>query len=462
MNKDNDLTKGSLMKHIKNIAIPASLGYLFNTMFNVVDTFYAGKISTEALAGLTVSFPIFFIIISLSVGLGRGTTALFSNALGEKKEETLEKIGFNGLVLGLFLGGVMIVFGPIITPFLFDLTGATGQAKVLGVDYTTRIFWGSAFFTINYVFNGILNAQGDARSFRNFLIIGFFLNLVLDPLFIFGWFNLPQFGTVGIAFATIFVQFIGSIYLFYKAINSEKFNLSAISVKNFDIKVILRILEQSIPAALNMATIALGVYVINFFILKYAGDTVIAGYGVGVRIEQLVLLPALGINIAVLSIVGQNFGARNYNRVKDISQLSKKISVIMMIIGGVLIFPTAELLISIFNSDQNVVIAGGRYLRIEVFALPAYVLINIVIAAMQGLKKPYIAVYVGIYRQILMPMIVFYILGTTLNLGVLGIYYGIVIINWSAAFILLIYEKRTFSRIKRIREEKSEKINTSS
>lgn len=444
-----DLTQGKLNAHIKNIAIPASIGYLFNTLFNVVDTFYAGRLSTEALAGLTISFPIFFIILSLSVGIGRGTTALCSIALGKKDKKEFNILIYNSLILGFLISIMIIIIAPIIIPVLFDLSGAKGQSKLLGVRYSKTIFYGSLFFIFNYILNAVLNAQGDTKSFRNFLIGGFLLNLILDPLLIYGWLGIPKLSTVGVAIATVIVQGIGTIYLIRKVIKSKKINIFEMKITNFSKNKIIEIFNQSLPAGLNMATIAIGVFVINYFILHFSGASTIAGYGVGVRIEQLVLLPALGLNIAVLSITGQNYGAFNLKRIKGVNKLCKRISVTMMVIGAITIFPLASWLISLFNSNIDVIREGSGYLRIEVLAIPSYVILNIIIASMQGIKKPNIAVYVGIYRQIIMPFIIFNLLGNYFNMGVFGIWWGIVIINWSAVIILLIYEKIQFNKLEK-------------
>jgi putative MATE family efflux protein len=445
--KSNDLTTGNLLKHLKNIAIPASIGYLFNTLFNVVDTFYAGKLSTEALSGLTVSFPIFFIIIALSVGIGRGATALMSISLGEKNNKKFNSYAYNAFAVGIVASIILITSSRFIVPILFDLTGSTGEAKNLGVLYTETIFYGAIFFIFNYIFNAILTAQGNTKPFRNFLILGFFMNVFLDPILIFGWFGIPKLGTVGIALATVIVQGVGSIYLYTKAIRSEAFKFEPFRLSCIQLKKIKELLEQSIPATLSMSTIALGTFVINYFVLEFSGDSTIAGYGVGVRVEQLVLLPALGINVAVLSVVGQNYGGSNFNRIREISGLAKKISVTLVSVGGVLIYFLAPVIVKLFNPNPDVIAAGSTYLRIEILTLPAYALINIVIASMQGIKKPNVAVYIGFYRQLLMPLLIFNLFGKVLGLEVLGIWWGIVMINWSAALILIAYEKYRFKNL---------------
>lgn len=439
-----DLTKGSIISHIKKIAIPASIGMLFNTLFNVVDTFYAGKISTDALAGMTISFPIFFIILALSSGIGSGTTALSSIALGKKDVAKFHSLGFNALASGLLLSIIIVLIAPLLTTFLFTLSGADGEAMTLGIAYTNTIFYGSVFFIINFILNGLLNAQGDTKSYRDVLIIGFILNLILDPLFIFGWFGLPELGTVGVALATVIVQAIGTFYLIYKLLGSKVFDWIKFKTCKLRRNIIKQLFQQGAPASLNMATIALGVFVINYFVLYYSGDndpTNIAAYGAAVRVEQLALLPALGLNIAALTITGQNYGAKLYKRIYEVQRLTNLIGVGIMIIGALIIYPLAPYLIGLFNDNPDVIRAGTTYLRIEAFAFPTYVIINILISVLQGIKKPNFAIYIGLYRQILLPVTLFYFLGTVLGLGIKGVWYGVVIINWTAVLITYIYSK---------------------
>ncbi len=443
--KSNHLTEGSILVHLKNIAVPASIGLLFNTLYNVVDTFYAGRLSSDALAGLSLSFPIFFLIIALSSGIGSGTTALSSIALGKDDKIEFHNLLRNALFLSLIVGVVVIFFTPFITTFLFEFSGVTGDPLELGIAYTNTILFGNLLFIFNFVLNGVLNAQGDTKTYRNFLIVGFFLNLILDPLFIFGWFGLPRLGVVGIAIATIVVQFIGTIYLSYKVFKSANFELEIFKKTYFSLVYIFGILKQGVPASISMATIAIGVYIINYFVMFYGGSDAVAGYGAALRIEQLALLPALGLNVATIALVGQNYGAQKFDRIREIRKKAILIGLAIMTIGIVVIFPFARYLMRVFSDDTNVVEYGVGYLRIEVLAFFTYVLININIATLQGIKKPTFAIYIGVFRQFL-PISLFYLLGTVLSMGIFGVWWGIVIINWLAVMITMAYTTFTLNK----------------
>ncbi len=450
--KDIDLTKGSIARHFKNISIPASVGFLFNTFYNVVDSIYAGRLGTEVLAGMAISFPIFFLIISVSSGLGNGATALSAISIGKKDKENFHYIAKNAIYLTILFGIIIPILSPLFLQPLFELAGAKGEVLQVGLDYTRMIMYGSMFFIFNSVLAGILSAQGNTKPFRNYLIIGFFANLILDPLFIFGWFGLPELGASGVALATVIIQLGGTVYLMKHVVKSSQFDASIFKKVTIKLKTIKAILGQGIPSTLNTATIALGVFIINYFVLFYAGSDTVAAYGVSMRIEQIALIPTIGLNIAVLSIIGQNFGANNFDRIKETRIKGTKYGVIIMLIGTVIIYPLAPYLVSIFDSSPSVVEAGTTYLRIEALAFTTYVFLNINVSTLQGIKKPQFAIFIGIYRQIL-PIGLFYLLGTTFNMGILGVWWGIVIINWSAVLISYIYTKIQLNKISSLQTE---------
>lgn len=444
--KNADLTRGNINSLLKKIAIPASIGFAFNTLFNVVDSIYAGQISTDTLAGMAISFPIFFLIISISSGFGNGATALSAIAIGKKDVKAFHAYALNSLLLAVFVGVLLPILSPLFLEPLFKLSGSSGNVLQVGLDYTILILYGTIFFVLNFVLNGLLNAQGNTKPFRNYLIIGFFANLILDPLFILGWFGIPMMGVRGVALATVIVQAFGSVYLTRHLFKSELFDMKLFKEAKPSLKTIRALLRQGIPSSLNNATIALGVFIINYFVLLYGGTDTVAAYGVAMRVEQIALLPTIGITVAVLSIVGQNFGANNIGRIHEVRKQATKYGVGIMLLGTVIIVPLAPLLISLFDSSDSVINAGTQYLRIEAFAFTTYIFLNIGVSVLQGIKKPKFGIWIGLYRQIL-PFGIFYFLGTTLGMGILGVWWGIVFINWTAVFITIFYTNLQLKKI---------------
>lgn len=445
----NNLTEDSIFKLIKNIAIPASTGLVFNTFYNVVDTYFAGKIlGTEALAGITIGFPIYFIIIAISTGIGNGTTALTSISLGENDIDNYHSLALNSMFIGIISSLILVFSMKTFIPFLFKFSGASGLELEYGVKYMNVIFLGSVFFILNSILNALLTSYGDTKSYRNFLIIGFFLNIILDPLFIMGWFSFPKFGIMGVALATIFVQMTGTFYLFSRLYKNHIFKFQIFKKCNLKFKTMLELLEQGIPSTLTTATTAFGVFVINYFILKIApGPVTIAAFGSAMRVEQLILLPTMGLNIAGITIVGQNFGGKIFSRVIEVKNKILLIGVGFIIVGGIIIYPFISSLIGVFASDINVVTAGTNYLKIEIFALPTYIILGLYLSVLQGIKKPNWSVFIGLFRQIIMPFILFNVFTNIFNLGITGIWIGIVIVNWLAVILTYFYSEYTLKKI---------------
>lgn len=442
----NDLTQGTIKAAIRRIAIPSSIGFLFNTLFNVVDTFYAGQLSFTALAGLTVAFPIFIIIIALASGVGTGSTALAAIALGKKDALEYHQLAKNALFFSTLIAVVLVLIMPWILPVLFSISGAEGDVLTSGVAYMNLIMGFAIFQILNFTFNGLLSAQGNTKPFRNFLIIGFLLNLILDPLFIFGWFGLPELGTAGVALATIVIQALGTVYLGWSFFRSPLYQASLFKKATINRPTMKSLAKQGLPVSLSNATIAIGIFVIQFFIYRYGNDQTLAGYGVAVRIEQIALLPTIGLNIATLAIAGQNFGANLFSRIQATLLQSVKYALILLGVGLLILYPFAPNLIAFFNNDPLVISEGVRYLRIEGLAIFTYSLIGISTSILQAIKRPYIGLTIGLLRQ-LSPILIFYLLGDVFGFGIDGVWWGIVLVNYLSAAGALFVVYRLLNRL---------------
>lgn len=448
MKQPNDLTRQPIPGLLRNLAIPASTGYFFNTMYNVVDTYFGGLISTQVLAALSLSLPVFFIIIATGTGLSTGATALIANAIGSGQRHEARLLATQGLAFGLLVSIALTLLGYFTSPWLFKVLGASDAYLATSLVYMRTIFLGTVFFMLNYMLNAILNAAGDTRSFRNFLIAGFFLNIILDPWFIFGGLGLPALGIIGIALATVLIQLVGVMYL---GIRVSRTGL--VSVRNMRDVLPRRgpfqdIAAQGVPASLNMMTVGVGIFVITFFISGF-GKEAVAAYGVAMRVEQIVLIPTIGLNIATLTIVAQNNGAGLLGRIEETLGTALKYGAWVMTAGTLLVFSLARPLMRFFTEDREVIDIGTTYLMIDALVLYAYVILFVNVAALQGVKRPMFAVWIGLGRQIVAPVILFYLLTHVFDWGLLGVWWGIFIITWSAALFSLLYARRVLNRLYR-------------
>lgn len=446
MNRNNlSLTTDPIPRLTWQIAMPMSIGMFFNTMFNVVDTFCAGWLGTEALAALSLSFPVYFILIAIGSGISQGSTALLANALGANNPRDARLVFGQTLFFIIVAGIILSIAGWLAAPWLYRQLGAEGSYLAISLAYMNVILAGGIFLLLPMVLNSALSSAGNTLPYRNFLIAGFLANLALNPLFIWGGFGLPAMGVGGIALATVLVQAGGSLYLWKHVKQSEAYSGLTLAELKPDRAVLLRIAGQAVPAALNMLTIAVGIFVITWFV-KHFGKEAVAASGISVRIEQIVLMPAIGLNAAVMSIVGQNYGAGNFDRVREAWITNVKYGVFLMLGGGFLIWLVREPAMGIFTKDPTVISHGSDYLLTSSLTLAAYPILFVTVFALQGIKKPTYGLWIGLYRQLVAPVIVFHTLAFTIGWGLWGVWWGICFVTWSAAIVALVIGAKKIGR----------------
>ena len=431
---------------LRRLAIPAGVGFFFTTMFNVVDTFYGGLISTQALAALSLSFPVFFFIIAAGSGISTGATALIGNSLGADRIEDARSYTVQAISFAILCAVVLTISGLLASPALFRLLGASGDYLLLALSYMNIIFCGTLLFLLNYILNSGLYASGNTRSFRNFLIVGFFLNLLLDPWFLYGGFGLPPLGLSGIALATVIIQGSGNCYLLLQLRKTGLLDGCRPSHFIPRKEAFKELARQGFPASLNMVTVGLGIFVITWFLSRFGKDAV-AAYGIASRIEQTVLLPVMGLNVATLALVAQNNGARLYQRIEKTVKTALASGIVIILPAVIVVYIYAERLMTIFTADSAVIAIGVSYLRVAAFIFSAYVILYINVFALQGMKKPMFAIYIGVVRQFIAPIPVFFLLAYHLEWGIRGIWWGILLVTWSAAIVSLLYVRHMVIRM---------------
>jgi putative MATE family efflux protein len=437
-----DLGNDHIPRLVRQIAVPASVGMFFNTMYNVVDTFWAGQLSSEALAALSLSLIPFIGLLAIGIGLGQGTNALISNALGADDDDQASRLMAQALTLAFVVSAVVVAVGIVITPFLYRGMGASGEYLELALDYMNWLIYGSATFIFAFVLNSGLNAQGDTKSYRNALICGFFANVVLDPLFLFGWGPFPALGLEGIAISTVLIELGVVTYLSIKLLSS-KLGKQLIFRKFFpQTKIIIDLIKQGFPASFSILFISLNFYVILHFVSDF-GKSSVAAYGVATRIVQVILLPSLGLNTAALSLTGFNFGANNIERVDQTWKICFNYSLLLTAIGGIILLCFPEFLLSLFTDSEEIIEVGPTLLRVEAVLLTAYTTIFLGTSVLQGLKKPMFGMMLSIYRLIVAPIIFFWTFTEVLGYGLNGIWLGIFLTTASGALITWFYLRRT-------------------
>lgn len=423
---------------LKQIAIPASTGMFFNTMYNVVDTFYAGLISTTAIAAMSLSFMIFFLIIGFGYGFSSAITALIGNAFGRKKHLLASIYAHKGLVFIPLLGVFLSLLGFVFSPFLFKLLGASNEYLSICLEYMNTILAGTLFFMGNFALNAILVAKGDTKTYRNTLIFGFFANLLLNPLFIYGFAFIPAMGIQGIALATVLIQIINMFYMLSKVLDTKIVHFNRLVYFLPNKRIYTQFIHQGTPSSLNMLTMGFGSIILTYFVSHY-GYQAVAGYGIGFRVEQLMLLPALGLSTAVLTLVSNNYGARQFERVYSIVKTAMKYGFIISSFGILFLLLFGEIISSVFDKDANVIQYSVDYLLIEVWIFFAYVTLFVSVSTLQAIKQPKMIFYIGFYRQILAKFIVSFLIVKYFELEYIYLFVGMLVMIYSAAIFAYFY-----------------------
>lgn len=445
-NISSDLTVGKISRLIKSIAIPAVIGTFFQTLYNIVDVKFAGMISPYALTGISKVFPVYFVIIALSAGLSIGTTSLVSNYLGTKNFDKASLLFSQSLIVAIFFATFVASFGIFIAPVILNLLNTDQYSLVFAVDYINVIFLGSIIFFLLVTSNAALTARGDTKSYRNVLIFGFFLNILLNPLFIFGFGPIPALGVAGIAVATLCAELIGLIYIFFKLIKTEIRNFITLHCFIPKKELLIEILKQAMPTSISMISFGFGIFILFYFVSLYS-DVAAGGYGAAIRFEQLFLLPIIGLNSSTLALVGQNYGALKFKRIHEIYNKTILFGCSAMLLGGFIIFTCSGFVMQFFTSNSEQIYYGSQYLKIAAFIGPIYPIFFISGALFQGLKKPHLQTIVTLFRLIIFP-------GLFLSLGVR--YYEITFgemflillaINWSFGLLVYFYSKRLITQI---------------
>ena len=404
MSTSYKLTKDPIWFLLRKVTIPASVGSLFQTFYNLVDTWFAGKISAEAIGAIAKSFPIYFTIIAVGVGIGAATNAMIGNAIGEKKERVASMYIAQSLIFALVISVLVTIFGLNASNFLLGVMGSDVSGIALTREYLDIIFYGTFIVLIQISLNGTLNAQGDTKSYRNVLIFSFFLNIFLNPLFIWGYGVIPAFGIAGLAIATVISQLIGTIYLAYKVNNCKIREYLKIVCFIPKFEYLNPLTRQSVPVMFSMLFIGVGIFNILYFIGQF-GDLATAGYGAALRVEQVFLLPVIGLNTAVLSIGGQNFGAKAYDRIRELYTKALFFGSSFMAVAGIILFFGAEFFVSLFTDNQEAVKHGSIYLKVAALIGPIYPVFFITTAVFQAVKKPLYSLYLSILRLTAFPFL---------------------------------------------------------
>jgi len=421
------LTEGKVNEIIIKLTLPMVFGMLGMVIFNLVDTYYVGKLGTQELAALTFTFPMILVINSFILGIGIGTSSVISRAIGEGNTYKVKRLGTDSLLLALLTAAVLIIIGSLTIAPLFTLLGATPNLLEYIRAYMQIWYFGTLFVVVPMVGNNIIRALGDTKTPGIVMMISAFLNLMLDPIFIFGFGPIPKMGIAGAAIATVMARALTFTVALYVLTVREK----VVLFKRFKIIEMLHswrdILYIGLPNALTKMIVPVATGVLTGIIATY-GIKSVAGYGVATRLEFFTLALINALASIMGPYVGQNTGARRYDRVLEGITFSEKFSMGYAVVIYIVLAIFAEPVASIFNSDSEVIRHTAMYLRIVPIAYGFQGIFLIASASYNALNRPlHASMLTGVQIGLLLPLA---FVGSSL-FGVKGIFFAV-----SIAYIL--------------------------
>jgi putative MATE family efflux protein len=391
-NKQSDgirlnLTEGPIFKTLIRLAVPITISMVMFTVYLIVDLFFVGRLGPEAVAALSISSNAFFIHLGFSTVLGTGGMALIAQAFGRKDYGYAANVFKQSIVMALIIGVIETATGLLIAPAYIEFFGGTGKSLLWGIQYF-QIFSISFFFMILlYTLGNCFRGMGDTKTPMIIMLQANVLNILLDPLLIFGWLGLPAMGVRGAALASLISQIYAlGIYgyvIFIKGFYIEikgKWKLSA--------SIVRKSLFIGIPSGMNHFLLAANL-LITYRVISEYGTSAIASIGIGFRILQAIYIPVIAVASAMAAIIGQNFGANKYDRITGTLGRAWLVAMIFMFFCTVAcrLFPGH--LIGVFSSDPDVTRFGVIYLKIFSLGFVVVGTIMVTSAVFQGLGKTY-------------------------------------------------------------------------
>jgi putative MATE family efflux protein len=426
-------------KLLKNLSIPAMIGMFVMALYNVVDTiFISYGVGIDAVAGVTIAFPIMMIMMAVSAAMGIGGASVISRRLGERREEEANHV-FGNIISVILIISVLGMIGAftILEPTL-RLFGATPDILGYSFDYMFPILLGTFFFSFAFATNNIVRSEGNAQFAMMTMIIPAVINIILDPIFIFG-FNM---GVQGAAIATVISQASVTIVILRYFLTGK----SSLQLRMADLKIKFAIVKEvvavGLPAFAQQAAGSVMMIAINTMLIRFGGDLHVGVFGIIQRIIMFTVMPMLGVMQGMQPIVGYNYGAQNFDRLRETVILSLKVTFYISVFIFILIMTVPHLLMMIFTSNPVVIDAGVEYLRI-MFAAFFLIAIQVISSGLyQALGKPKQALILSLSRQLIFLIPLVLILPHFI--GVYGVFLAFPISDFFACLLgaILMYRDR--------------------
>ncbi len=422
---EQDYTEGSIKRAILLLSVPMVLEMIMESVFAVVDIYLVLKISPEAGAVVGITESIMTLVYAIGIGLSVATTAIVARRFGEKKPEKASISAAHAIYAGIAASFIISIPGFLFSKEILGLMGATTKMIEDGYQYTLIMMSGNVVIMLLFIINAIFRSSGDAAISMRILLIANLINLILDPLLIFGIGPFPELGIMGAAIATNTGRGIAVIYQLYLLFYKEQRVVVRLRHLTFKLNEFLRLIKLSL-GGIGQSIIATSSWIVLFRILAEFGSIVLAGYTVAIRIIIFILLPSWGLSNAAATLVGQNLGANKPERAEKSVWIAAYAN--MIFLGGFsilfIIFP--RFFVGILSDDISVINTGAIALRIISFGFIAYGMGMVMIQSFNGAGDTTTPTKINFFAFWLIEIPLAYLFAIHTGLDDKGVYYAII------------------------------------
>lgn len=425
-----------------SMSLPIIISMVIQALYNIVDSIFVAKISSDALTAVSLCYPVQTIMIAIACGTAVGFNTLLARYLGEKKLDYANNTMMHGILLGFLNGLVFLVLGFLFSNVFLSLFTSDQNVILLANTYIRICTMFSFSVFVQIIFERIMQATGNAIYNMVMQGVGAIMNIILDPILIFGWFGLPKMGVTGAAIATVIGQFCGMMIGYW--ITKKKIDSLEIKVSNFSFSkdILSRIYKVGVPAILMQSVLSFMTVFMNM-ILAPISAMAITVFSVYYKLQNFLNMAVLGITNALIPIVAYNNGARRKDRAMDAIQFSLLLSIVIMLVGTVVFQLFPKQLLSMFSANKEMYVLGVPALKIISLSFAFAGISMILCAAFQALNKANTSLVITLARQLVILIPLTYVLMKCFGINV-GWYAFVV-----TEFICAIYSLFEWRKMKR-------------
>jgi len=429
--------EGPIGRALLRLAVPIILGNLLQTGYQLTDAFWVGRLGAAAVAAVSVSFPVTFLVIALGAGLAIAGATLSAQYMGAGRQDMVNHVAAQTMSMVALTSIVLGAAGYVAAPYLLDLLGVAPDVHSGALGFMRVSFIGIIFVFAYGMFQALMRGVGETRIPLLIVLGTVFLNFLLDPLFIFGWGPLPPAGVMGAALATLATQGLAAllgIWIFLRGRHGIE-----LAWRDFrpDLPYIKRAFFLGFPGSIELATRGLGPMLMSFLVAGF-GTVTLAAYGVGSNILQFVTIPAMGLSMSVSTLVSQNMGAGNVRRAARVTVLGAAAGFVILTVVGVAAYLLAPVLAAFFVSGSPEVVAeAARFIRIMCLAWGAIGVQLSIVSAFRASGNMLAAMVIALVAQFMLQFPLAYILAKHTSLEAAGLWWSFPIANILVAIVSL-------------------------